>query len=192
MPQTDPKDGNGLIENLDDVEHDPHVLFMVHRARAGRQNDVSGFYSLYLGNRNLIVEKNLRIAPQFAQILFENMGEGIVIVDNQRFHLYKFWQKMRLNFDVILFLNGGTVGELAKLTVPAGRFQVQPFFAAIPFDTDLCVGVTRHKDQSGLIANGFLQSSFQHGHVLAVSSPRLQHRERIFELIVETSVGGHN
>jgi hypothetical protein len=56
---------------------------LLRRARPGREQNPLGVHRLYVGNGELIVPAHQHVGAQFAQILDQVVGEGIVVVEDE-------------------------------------------------------------------------------------------------------------
>ena len=81
MAETDAEDRNARAEALDRVAGNARFF---GRAGAGRDDDLLGPQRFDLVQTDLVVAKNLHLGAEFAEIVIEVVGEGVVVVDEQR------------------------------------------------------------------------------------------------------------
>ena len=79
MAQADAQQGQFSLKMIDDIDGYPRL---VGGARPGRNHDPRRVQILDFLQANLVVAENAHVFTQFAEILHQVVGEGIVIIDH--------------------------------------------------------------------------------------------------------------
>jgi len=80
VPEADAKKRDLPRKMFDQIDADPSFL---RRAGAGRDQDMIGLPLFNFFRSDLIVAAHLNLLPQFPDVLYEVVGEGIVIVEDK-------------------------------------------------------------------------------------------------------------